>query len=217
MTSPIVVGNEVYVYGVGEYRNSDIYLMKQSVANFGRNTGAEYFAGLRIYNAQVATPIWRPSESAAVPIVTDLIQNGQSIHSIGNLSVAFVRQLGLFVMTFDGGRTSPSTAGVYFTYSSYPAGPWAPPQLIYSASRDGGYGTFIRQAGPNGQGRGPAGPTIGNQATHNPQATTGGTFAPELIGRFCSVNGRTLRIYYTMSTWNPYTVVLMHSDFNIRR
>jgi hypothetical protein len=38
-----------------------------------------------------------------------------------------------------------------------------------------------------------------------------------MIERFTRVNGNTLSIYYTISTWNPYTTVEMRSDFAISR
>jgi hypothetical protein len=36
-----------------------------------------------------------------------------------------------------------------------------------------------------------------------------------MIERFTEVQGNTLKIYYTLSTWNPYAVVEMESDFQI--
>ena len=36
-----------------------------------------------------------------------------------------------------------------------------------------------------------------------------------MIERFTTVNGNMLTIYYTLSTWNPYTVVKMRSQFKI--
>jgi hypothetical protein len=36
-----------------------------------------------------------------------------------------------------------------------------------------------------------------------------------LIERFTRVRGATLSIHYLVSTWNPYTVVRMRSDFAI--
>ena len=58
------------------------------------------------------------------------------------------------------------------------------------------------------------GPTIGN---NNPTTTSGAAYAPSLIERFTRVNGNTLRIYWLVSTWNPYTVVKMRSEFTIGR
>jgi hypothetical protein len=37
-----------------------------------------------------------------------------------------------------------------------------------------------------------------------------------LIERFITVSNATLRLYYTMGTFNPYTVVKMRSEFTIR-
>jgi hypothetical protein len=38
-----------------------------------------------------------------------------------------------------------------------------------------------------------------------------------VIERFTKINDGKLSIYYTLSTWNPYTVVKMESDFTITR
>src|SRR5580692_7670622 len=61
---------------------------------------------------------------------------------------------------------------------------------------------------------GPAGPTI-NISANDPQTTKGGAYAPLMIGRFTEIAGSTLKIFYTLSTWNPYAVVLMESDFTL--
>ena len=61
---------------------------------------------------------------------------------------------------------------------------------------------------------GPAGPTI-NPAANDPQTTKGGIYAPQMVQRFTEVSASTLKIFYTLSTWNPYAVVLMESDFTI--
>ncbi|MGD1158368.1 MAG: hypothetical protein ABSA41_21450 [Terriglobia bacterium] len=38
-----------------------------------------------------------------------------------------------------------------------------------------------------------------------------------MIERFTEVKGDTLTIYYNLSTFNPYTVVKMRSEFKIRK
>jgi hypothetical protein len=50
---------------------------------------------------------------------------------------------------------------------------------------------------------------------NDPYTTPGGDFAPIMIERFTRITNSTLFIYYTMSTWNPYTVVKMRSAFTI--
>jgi hypothetical protein len=37
-----------------------------------------------------------------------------------------------------------------------------------------------------------------------------------MIERFTRVNGKTLSIYYVISTWNPYAIVELRSDFTIK-
>jgi hypothetical protein len=136
--------------------------------------------------------------------------------TIGNVSVAYSTDLGLWFMTYDGGRATPRTTGVYFTYATQPWGPWSAPQLIFNATRDNALGVFIHDPaiGPLPPGDGLDGPTIGN---NDPYMTRGGVYAPLMIERFNSTVGNTLKVYYTLSTWNPYTIVKMRSTFAITR
>ena len=202
-------GADVYTFGFGDYRASDVYLARTPVTGFWMGTGTQYFTGL--VNGQ---PTWNDRESAAVPVVIDnpLLDIPPDPPTIGGVSVAFSADLGLWLMTFDGGRNQGSTTGIWFTYAAQPWGPWAAPQLIFNANRDGGYGTFIYL--PGRVPPGPAGPTAG---TNDPKTTPGGVYAPELIERFTRVAGDTLTISFTMATWNPYTVVRMRSQFRIAR
>jgi hypothetical protein len=54
-----------------------------------------------------------------------------------------------------------------------------------------------------------------DNGANDPETQRGGAFSPSLIERFIRVRNETLSIYYTLSTWNPYTVVKMRSDFRI--
>jgi hypothetical protein len=55
-----------------------------------------------------------------------------------------------------------------------------------------------------------AGPVIG-KGRANPRGVRGGEYAPYVVERWTKVNGSELDLYYVMSTWNPYVVVLMKS------
>jgi hypothetical protein len=151
--------------------------------------------------------------------------------TIGNLSAFYSQQLGLWLMTYDGGRGSDTTVGAYLTYAPQPWGPWSTPQRIFNDCRDKALGNFIfyyyataagnycPTAMPAGvtsapNSAGPAGPTI-NPANNVPRTTRGGGYAPQMVQRFTEISGNTLKIFYTLSTWNPYAVVLMESDFTI--
>ena len=207
-------GNDVVIFGAGNYRASDIYLSTVPASSFATGTGTKYFAGL--VNGQ---PTWTTNESGAVPVIQDNPLNGppwpNDTPSIGNMSVVYSEELKLWLMTYDGGKTATSlTKGVYFTYAQQPWGPWAAPQLIFNAERDNARGKFLHDPSiqPNPPGDGLNGPTIGG---YDPLTTPGGEYAPLMIERFTRVAGDTLKIYYVLSTWNPYTVVKMRSEFKI--
>jgi uncharacterized protein (TIGR03437 family) len=206
-------GANVLLFGAGPYRASDVYLQMTPAGSFASGAGTQYFAGL--VNGQ---PAWTGSETGAVPVVQDNPLNGPAwpndSPSVGNLSVVYSSALSLWLMTYDGGRQSNKTRGVYFTYAPQPWGPWATPQLIFNDVRDNASGVYIHNPSivPDPPGDGLNGPVIGS---NNPYTTFGGGFAPLMIERFLTVTGNTLKIYYTLSTWNPYTVVKMRSQFTI--
>ncbi len=192
-------GPFIFLWGTGAYRKSDAYLSIGPAAQFESGKGTRYFAGLDVRNA----PVWSEKESEAKAIV----QNG----TMGDLSVTWCKDLGLWLMTYD--SRDPAPRGILFSYSRTPWGPWSEPQIIFNAMRDGALGRFIHnpQATP---GDGLAGPVIG-KGQANPQAVHGGAYAPYVVERWIKVQGPELTIYYVLSTWNPYVVVLMKSRLRI--
>jgi len=44
-----------------------------------------------------------------------------------------------------------------------------------------------------------------------------GAYAPYVIERFTKLEGSELSLYYVLSTWNPYVVVLMKSRVGLER
>ena len=193
-------GPFVIVWGTGVYRKSDAYLSVVPAAQFESGTGTRYFAGLDSSGA----PAWSEKESDAKPIV----ENG----TMGDLSVTWCKELGLWLMTYD--SRPPATRGILFSYSRTPWGPWSAPQVIFQPARDHAVGKFIHDpdANPND---GLAGPVIG-KGQANPDAVRGGEYAPYVVERFTKVEGSELNLYYVLSTWNPYVVVLMKSRLLIQ-
>jgi len=193
-------GPFVIVWGTGVYRKSDAYLSVVPAAQFESGTGTRYFAGLDSSGA----PAWSEKESDAKPIV----ENG----TMGDLSVTWCKELGLWLMTYD--SRTPATRGILFSYSRTPWGPWSAPQVIFQPARDHAVGKFIHDpdANPND---GLAGPVIG-KGQANPDAVRGGEYAPYVVERFTKVEGSELNLYYVLSTWNPYVVVLMKSRLLIQ-
>jgi hypothetical protein len=192
-------GPFIFLWGTGTYRKSDAYLSIVPAAQFESGKGTRYFAGLDAASA----PIWSERESDAKTIV----QNG----TIGDLSVTWCKDLGLWLMTYD--SREPAPRGILFSYSRTPWGPWSEPQIIFNAVRDGAIGKFIHnpEISPDD---GLAGPVIG-KGRANPQAVRGGAYAPYVIERWTKAQGSELSIYYVLSTWNPYVVVLMKSRLHV--
>ena len=188
-------GQFILVWGTGRYRQSDAYLSIVPTAQFETGKGTRYFTG----TDAAGTPQWSEQEPDAKAIV----QNG----TIGDLSVTWCKDLGLWLMTYD--SRPPAAAGIEFSYSRTPWGPWSEPQIIFNAVRDGAAGRFIHIPNRN-PADGLAGPVIG-KGQANPEAVHGGAYAPYVVERWTKVRGSELSIYYVLSTWNPYVVVLMKS------
>lgn len=193
-------GPYAIVWGTGDYRKSDGYLSIVPAAQFETGKGTHYFSGLDAGGA----PAWSDKESDAAPIV----KNG----TMGDLSVTWCKDLGLWLMTYD--SRPPAPAGILFSYSRTPWGPWSEPQLIFNPMRDGAMGKFIHN--PNARpDDGLAGPVIG-KGQEDPGAVRGGDYAPYVVERWTKLQGSELDLYYVLSTWNPYVVVLMKSRLQVQ-
>jgi hypothetical protein len=197
-------GPFVMIWGTGQYRHSDAYLSIVPASQFESGQGALYYAGLEANGS----PHWQPRESAARPIIT----NG----TLGDVSVIWCQDLKLWLMTYD--SRAAAMAGILFSYSATPWGPWSAPQLLFNARNDGALGRFIHDPGMTPD-DGLAGPVIG-KGQNNPAQVHGGAYAPYMIERWTRVRARSaddgeLEIYYVLSTWNPYVVVLMSSRLRI--
>ncbi len=195
-------GPFVLTWGTGYYRHSELYLSITPVAQFESGQGVLYYAGSDARGA----PRWEAREVAATPIIT----NG----TLGDVSVSWCPELALWLMTYD----SRAPAGILFSYATTPWGPWSAPQVLFNAQRDGALGKFIHDPGITPD-DGLAGPVIG-KGQKDPFAVHGGAYAPYQIERWNQVRhsgngGGELDLYYVLSTWNPYVVVLMSSHFKV--
>jgi len=190
----------VLLWGTGWYRHSDAYLSAVPSPQIETGKGTLYFKGLD----QSGAPMWSANESDAKSIVT----NG----TMGDLSVTWCKNLGLWLMTYD--SRAPAQEGILFSYARTPWGPWNPPQVLFNAVTDSAYGAFMHDPALRPD-DGLEGPVIG-KGQSNPAAVKGGIYAPYVIERWTKVQGSELDLYYVMSTWNPYVVMLMKSRFQIQ-
>jgi hypothetical protein len=102
--------------------------------------------------------------------------------------------------------------GVYIRTASTPWGPWTSPQLVFDRNTGGGYCNYMYSEGS-------CPPNSPNPYEHAKRALRGNTlnpvggveYAPLLVpsGFFKSGPNNEFTLYWAMSTWNPYQVVLM--------
>lgn len=188
-------GQHVLLFGTGPYRQSRAYLAAVRAEDLTAPGKTFYFAGL----GPDGQPRWSGDEGAADPLVKDA--------TLGDISVTYSGQLKLWLMTHD----SRATRGIIFRYAPAPWGPWSAGEVIFNARRDG-LGRFIhRKESDDGLAR----PVIGKKNRANAEAVQGGAYAPYMVERFTTVSDGRLIIHYLMSTWNPYVVVLMRSQFRV--
>jgi len=178
----------VLMWGSGAYRRSDPYLAHIPSAGIRDKSKLRYFAGL---NPAMA-PVWSTSESDAAPLFTH--------KQIGELSVVWCKPLEHWIMLYN----AMAPRGVVFRAAKFPWGPWSDPAILFS-ELNGGYGVFVHslmQPGPNGV----------DLSDPGRRGTWGGIYAPYMIPRYFRGDSNRCTIYFVLSTWNPYQVVLMQAD-----
>jgi len=131
---------------------------------------------------------WSRSESDAQPLVVH--------EEVGEISAAWSPQLRLWLMTYN----SAHPRGIVLRTAPSPTGPWSDPKILFDPQKDG-YGKFMHIAN-------------GKDGMSDPgrEGDWGGEYGPYLIPSYFKAIDRGVRIYFTMSTWNPYAVVLMKAD-----
>jgi hypothetical protein len=134
-----------------------------------------------------SNPIWSTNESDAQALFHDPV--------IGELSVMWNPYLQRWIMLYD---------GVSMRSSLLPWGNWSPKQVLFNPFTDDGYGHFIHWPGHD------------NVSDIGRFSVWGGPYGSYLIDKFTHETDEISTIYFTLSTWNPYTVVLMRADLELK-
>jgi len=197
-------GNDGYIYiwgapGVWQAGESAPYLARLRPANIATGDGIEYFSGY-LPNGR---PNFEPGESNATPLFND---SPSCTSYLGQQWNPYVHQ---WIMIYNcADDTAAHPFGVWMRTAPNPWGPYSAPQTIFNPIRDHGYCYFIHSNGacPNGS----PNPT-------NSDHGVGEYYAPFFIanwttGTFATrTEAATSTLYYTLSTWNPYGVVILKS------
>jgi hypothetical protein len=183
-----LAGDWLYIYGSGEYRKSTVCLARVKPADITDRSKLEYFAGMA-----GERPAWSPKEADAGPLFRH--------DEVGEFSVSYLKPLKRYVMLYNAGKPR----GITMRSAEAPWGPWSNGEVIFDPDRDKGYGHFMHISSK-----------VKNKADAlsdpNREAEWGGEYGPYIMSRFTSAAEGRCRIYYTMSTWNPYQVMVMRSE-----
>jgi hypothetical protein len=184
-------GGWVYVYGSGEYRRSSICLARVRPSAIGIRAAWEYFAGVE----SAGTPVWKGRESDALPLFRHDV--------VGEFSVAWLPPVNRYVMLYNSSRPR----GITMRSARNPWGPWSEGSVIFNPWRDKGYGQYMHIPPRAG----------GTDKLHDADRENefGGEYGPYIMARYTRGTADLCTIYYTMSTWNPYQVVVMRSEVRL--
>lgn len=173
--------------GSGEYRKSDVFLAYQR-ADLMEEKSLQYFTGL-----VDGSPAWTQDEEEAIPLFNQ--------PCVGELSVSYNEFIKKWILLYNCG----APRGINCRTADHPWGPWSDPFVIFNpaANVDKGYCYFIHSNW-----------AVNNcDNVHDPGRANewGGEYGPYQFEKMAKGDENSTTIYYTLSTWNPYTVVLMKS------
>jgi hypothetical protein len=110
--------------------------------------------------------------------------------------VTWIEPLGVWLMLYN----APFPRGILGRVATQPWGPWSdPPIIVFDPSL--GYGVFMHIAN-----------SCDGLSDPGREAEWGGEYGPYVISRYTTKNliaPKAANVYFTMSTWNPYEVMLM--------
>ena len=186
--------NWLFLYGSGDYRKSSVYLARVKPMDIEDRSKLEYFGGI----GPKGQPRWTPQETDAVPLFRD--------DQIGEFSVSYLNPVQHFAMLYNTAKPH----GIILRSAETPWGPWTQGTVIFDPGRDHGYGHFMHISSKN---------KTRTDALSDPkrEAEWGGAYGPYFMSRFTSGADGHCRVYFTMSTWNPYQVMVMQSDLKLDR
>jgi hypothetical protein len=178
----------LWIWGSGRYRSSDIYLAALELEGVQRNPlDLRFFAG---------NGAWSNREDDAIPLFCS--------GSVGELSVRWNPFLERYLCFFN----SANPRGILMHSAPKPYGPWSRrPVMVFDAWPDKGYSHFMHA--PPAPGKPPFDHNQDDMGRD--RDAWGGEYGPYQIARYATRDGDGTHIFFTMSTWNPYQVMLMRT------
>jgi hypothetical protein len=181
----------VYVYGVSRYR-ADYPFLASAPANAVADPAAwKYFAGLDASE----NPRWTSDPAQARQLFTT---GDPDAGCIGEFSVSWVPPLSRWLMLYNCESQPGGTVRARLAHA--PWGSWSAPTDIFHPDTDAAACHFMHDSSR----------TCASLAGDNGK-TNGAPYAPYVLTRFTRATSSGAEVYFLMSTWNPYQVVVMRT------
>ncbi|MDQ3882578.1 MAG: DUF4185 domain-containing protein, partial [Thermoproteota archaeon] len=183
---PEKTGEGLLIWGTGEHRKSDIYLAYIPLDEIANRSSLRFFSGKE--EGDLSKPVWTYDESNAKPLFP--------AGCAGELSVRWNHYLEKWIMLYN--CELCNSRGVIVRLADRPWGPWSPPRIIFDP--EDGYGKFIHDPGKDSL----------YDPTRDGPDDKGHEYGPYQMAPYSTgIKGRYTKIYFTLSTWNPYQVMQM--------
>lgn len=179
-------GESLIIFGSGKYRESHIYLAYQPLSGIKDKNTIRYFAGIKD-----GKPLWNKKENDAQPIYR--LNNP----GVGELSASYNTFIKKWILMYNHG----DPRGINLRTSDTPWGPWSEAMLVFRPWEDKGYCHFMHTSWQHSK--------CDNVYDIGRENEWGGEYGPYQYDHFSTGDDKSTTIYFNLSTWNPYTVVLM--------
>jgi len=183
---PTNSGKGLLIWGSSVHRKSDIFLAHMPLNEITNKSSIRYFAGFASPDSK--KPLWKINEEEAKPLF--------KAECIGELSIRWNYYLNKWIMLYNCNHCN--TKGIVIRLADNPWGDWSSPKIIFDPKD--GYGKFIHSPGKDNiydKGR-------------NRHSDWGAVYGPYQITPYTTgIKSRYTKIYFTLSTWNPYQVIQM--------
>jgi hypothetical protein len=184
---PTNSGKGLLIWGSSVHRKSDIFLAHMPLNEITNKSSIRYFAGFES-SSDSKKVLWKVNEEEAKPLF--------KAECIGELSIRWNYYLNKWIMLYNCNHCN--TKGIVIRLADNPWGDWSSPKIIFDPKD--GYGKFIHSPGKDNiydKGR-------------NRHSDWGSVYGPYQITPYSTgIKYRYTKIYFTLSTWNPYQVIQM--------
>lgn len=190
---PASEGMGLVMFGSGTYRESNVHLAFQPADQIEKPETIRYFAGLDAQDQ----PQWSTQESDAQALFDQ--------PCVGEFSVTYNPFIERWILLYNCGFED--SRGINLRTATQPWGPWSEAQILFDPWADNGYCHFLHVSWAYDNCD-----TVHDAGREN---EWGGEYGPYQFETLAVGDATQTTIYFTLSTWNPYTVVLMKATIGV--